>query len=181
MENNTPSPKDEERAAIELWNTTCQLVVRLNAWAKERPELFQRTARQIFFWPGLMSRKRAFDQETAEVMEKIELGKNCLYRNDKQWRINEPATQFAIYLHALATAFAKHWQLPPLSSEKSKRAWFERSWRYVVDECGFVPEKNPVFVQFAKRAMDRNHKEAIKQRAWEAFDNLIAIQPRKKK
>jgi hypothetical protein len=73
MENNTPTPKDEELAAIELWNTTCQLVVRLNALAKERPELFQRTARQIFFWPGFVCGKRAFAMETAELFltEKI--------------------------------------------------------------------------------------------------------------
>ena len=142
MENNTPNPADEQRAAIELWNTTCQLVTRLNAWANERPELFQLIARQAFFWPGFISRKRAFARENAKLMEKIELGKDCLYRNDRQWRINEPATQFAFYLYTLARTFTKQWQLPRLSDEKSKRVWFDRAWDCLA-EIGFDPVQQP--------------------------------------
>jgi hypothetical protein len=182
MENKTPTPADEQRAAIDLWNTTCQLVTLLNAWAKKRPELFQLIAHQTFFWPAMVSRKRAIAGEAADLMEKIELGKNCLYRNDTQWRINEPATQFAIYLHTLAKTFEKQWQLPRLSDLKSKRAWFDRAWRHL-DEIGFDPVQQPVISKLSRRAVTRNYKanerEAIKDRTWEAYDKVIAI-PRQK-
>jgi hypothetical protein len=181
MENKETSP-EESRAAIELWNAACQLVTHLHAWANARPELFRTIAHQSFFWPAMVSRKRAFSEETAKLMEKIELGKNCPYRTDTQWRINEPATQFAILLHALAKTNEKQWQLPPLSDKKSKRARFDRAWRYL-DEIGFDPVQQPVISQLGKRAIARNYKvnerEAIMERTWEAYDKVIAVQRQK--
>jgi hypothetical protein len=182
MENKEPSPEEESRAAIELWNTTCQLVFRLHAWANARPELFRIIAHQMFFWPAMVSHKRGFAVETADVLEKIELGKNCPYRNDTRWRINEPATQFAIYLYLLAKTFEKQWQLPPLSDEKSKRVWFDRACRYL-DETGFNWVQHPVLSKLANRAVARNPKadecRAIKDRLWEACDNVIAVERQK--
>jgi hypothetical protein len=176
--NNAADPLEEQRAAIELWNTTCQLVTQLHAWANARPDLFRIIARQTFFWPAMVSRKHAFAEETAKLMEKIQLGKDCLYRNDTQWRINEPSTQFAIQLHALAKAFEKQWQLPRLSDDKSKRVWFQRAWHYL-DDIGFNPMQNPIISKLAKRAVDRNYKAderaAIKERVWQAYDRVIAV------
>jgi len=184
MENKEPSPEDESRAAIELWNAACQLVMRLHAWANVRPELFRIIAHQTFFWPAMVSRskRRPFEVETDDLLEKIELGKNCPYRDDTQWRINEPATQFAIYLHAVTKTFEKQWQLPSLADEKSKRVWFDRACRYL-DEIGFNWVQHPVLSKLAKRAEARNPKadkcKAIKDRLWEAYDNVIAVDRQK--
>jgi hypothetical protein len=139
---------------------------------------FRIVARQPFFWPAMASRKRALPDGTAKLMEKIQLEKDCLYRNDTQWRMNEPATAFAMHLHALSKAFEKQWQLLRLSDKKSKRVWFQRAWRYLEDN-GFDPMQDPIISKLAKRAVDRNYKAderaAIKERVWQAYDKVIAV------
>lgn len=124
MENKEPTP-EEFRAAIELWNAACQLVTALHDRAQKRPELLRPIARQLFFWPGFISHKRAFDSENTKLMEKIELGVRGPY-SSKQWGISAPSTQLALRLYLLANTYAKQWRLPPLT-EKNKWIWFREN------------------------------------------------------
>jgi hypothetical protein len=55
MKNND---QDESLAAIFLWNEAHKLVMALDHMAQKRPELFRLIARQTFYWPGFISRKR---------------------------------------------------------------------------------------------------------------------------
>jgi hypothetical protein len=95
MKNNDQS---EALTAIFMWNEAHKLVMALNHMAQKRPELFRHVARKTFYWPGFISRKRAFDRKNAELMEKIELGADCPY-STKQWRISAPTTHTAMTLH----------------------------------------------------------------------------------
>jgi hypothetical protein len=181
MKNND---QDESRAAIELWNLACQLVVALEDIAKKRPELLRPIARQTFFWPGFISRKRAFDRENAKLMDKIELGVGGPY-STKQWRISAPSTQLAIKLHLLCRTYEKQWQLPRLT-KKNKRTWFEQGWKHMVNDLGVVPEKDPHLAKLGKSATRnrsgwdakyRGHacdvRAEIKRQVRNAFNGLI--------
>jgi len=149
MENKEPTP-EELRAAIELWNAARKLVTALHDMAQKRPELLRPIARQIILWPGFISRKRAFDTENAKLMDKIELGVGGPY-STKQWRISATSTQFAIRLHLEGQKHAKQLGLPPLT-KKNKKTWFERIWKYAVDDLNIEPEKNPVLAKLGKSA-----------------------------
>jgi hypothetical protein len=151
--------------------------------AQKRPELFRLVARKTFYWPGFVSRKRAFDTKYDELMDKIELGVDCPY-SPKQWQISAPTTRTAMELHLHCCTYEKEWQLPPLT-KKTKRLWFERAWQYMVDDLHVVPESDPVLAPLGKSA-ERYYKRAdpkertprakraeIKRQIWKAFDKLI--------
>ena len=119
----------ESLAAIFLWNEAHKLLTALDHMARKRSELFRVIARQTFYWPGFISHKRAFDRKNAELMEKIELGVDCPY-SPKQWQISAPTTQLAMTFHLYCRTYETQWQLPPLTTKKNKRLWFERAWQY---------------------------------------------------
>jgi hypothetical protein len=176
MENND---QDESRAAIELWNAACQVVTALNAMAQKRPELLRPIAQQLFFWPGFISRKRAFNRVNTKLMDKIELSVGGPY-SSKQWRIEAPSTQFAIRLYLEGQKHAKQLGLPPLTTKKNRQIWFERIWKYAVDDLHIEPEKNPVLAKLGRAAVTRNINASaediraeIKKQVWKAFDGLI--------
>jgi hypothetical protein len=179
MENND---QDESRAAaIELWNAACQVVTALNDMAQKRPELFRPIAQQLFFWPGFISRKRAFNRVNTKLLDKIELSVGGPY-SSKQWRIEAPSTQFAIRLYLEGQKHAKQLGLPPLTTKKNRQIWFERIWKYAVDNLHIEPEKNPVLAKLGRAAVTRNINASaediraeIKKQVWKAFDGLIVI------
>jgi hypothetical protein len=175
MENNEPTP-EELRTAIELWNETCRLVTALHDMAQKRPELLRPIARQIFFWPGFISRKRAFNMANIKLMDKIELNVGGPY-SSKQWQVEAPSTQFSLWLYLTFQKHAKQLGLPPLTTRENKRIWFEQIWNYAVNE----PEKNPHLAQLGEAAVTRNinasvedKRAQIKKQVWNAFDGLIA-------
>src|SRR5262249_807663 len=153
---------EESRGAIELWNLTCQLVMALHDLAQKRPELLRPIARQTFFWPGFISRKRAFDRENDKLMDKIELGLGGPY-STKEWRISAPSQQLAIKLYLLANTYAKQWRLPPLT-KKTKRIWFEKAWAHMVNDLGVVPENDPVLGALGKSAKRHYKRENPEER-----------------
>jgi hypothetical protein len=69
MENKEPTP-EELRTAAALWHATSKLVAALHDMAQKRPELLRPIARQTFLWPGLISRKRAFNKANTELMRR---------------------------------------------------------------------------------------------------------------
>ena len=179
MENKEPTP-EELRAAIELWNVTCQLMTELYDMAQKRPELLRPIARQIFVWPGFISRKRAFNMANTKLMDKIELSVGGVY-SSKQWRIEKPSTQFAIRLYLEGQKLAKQLGLPPLTTEKNKRIWFEQIWNYAVNDLHIEPEKKPHLAKLGRAAVTRNinasaedKRAEIKKQVWNAFNGLIA-------
>jgi len=179
MENKEPTP-EELHAASELWNTACQLVFSLEDMAQKRPELLRPIARQIFFWPGFISRKRAFDMDNAKLMDKIELGVGGPY-SSKHWQIEAVSTQFAMRLHWQFQKYAKQLGLPPLTTEKNKRIRFEQIWNYAVNDLHIEPEKNPHLAKLGRAAVTRNinasaedKRAEIKKQVWNAFNGLIA-------
>jgi hypothetical protein len=180
MENKEPTP-EELRAAIELWSAACQLVTALHDMAQKRPELLRPIARQMFSWPGFISRKRAFNRVNTKLMDKIELSVGGPY-SSKEWRIEAPSTQFAIRLYLLCRTYAKQLGLPPLTTKKNKQIWFERIWKYAVDDLHIEPEKNPVLAKLGRAAVTRNinagaedKRAEIKKQVWKAFDGLIVV------
>jgi hypothetical protein len=75
--------------------------------------------------------------------------------------------------------------LPPLT-KKNKKTWFERIWKYAVDDLNIEPEKNPVLAKLGKSATRkrsgwdakyRGHacdvRAEIKRQVWNAFNGLI--------
>jgi hypothetical protein len=180
-----PSDQDESREAIELWKAACDRVSELHDMAQKRPELLRPIARQIFVWPGFISRKkRAFDTENDALMDKIELGAGVPF-SMKKWQISAVSTQFAIRLYSLCRTYEKQWQLPPLT-KKTKRLWFERVWRYAVNDLGVVPENNPHLAKLGQSATrtrsgwDAKYRgrpcdvrAEIKRQLWNAFNVLI--------
>jgi hypothetical protein len=178
--------ESEARAAIFLWNEAHKMLTALDHLAQKRPELFRPVARQTFYWPGFISRKRAFDRKNAELMDKIELGVDCPY-SPKQWRISAPTTHTAITLHLLCRTYEKQWQLPPLTTKKNKRLWFEQGWKHMVADLHVVPENDPVLAPLGKSA-ERYYKREdskertplavraeIKRQIWRAFDTVILL------
>ena len=178
--------QSESLAAILLWNETNKLVTALDHLAQKRPELFRHVARKTFYWPGFISRKRAFDTKYAELMDKIELGVECPY-SPKQWRISAPTTHTTLTLHLYCKKYEKQWKLSPVTTKKNKRLWFERAWKYMVDDLHVVPENDPVLAPLGKSA-ERDYKREdpkervpqavraeIKRQIWKAFDKLILL------
>jgi hypothetical protein len=176
--------ESEARAAIILWNEAHKLVTALNDIAQKRPELLRLVARQTFYWPGFISRKRAFDRKNAEIMDKIELGADSPY-SAKKWRISAPTTHLAMQLHLRCRTYEKQWQLPPLT-KKTKRLWFEQAWKHMVDDLHFLPENDPVLAKLAKSATRKRSgwdakyrgracdvRAEIKRQVWNAFNVLI--------
>jgi hypothetical protein len=179
--------QSEALAAILLWNEAEKLVMALNDIAQKRPELLRLVARQKFYWPSFICRKRAFDRKNAEIMDKIQLGVDCPY-SPKQWQISAPTTHTAMTLHLYCKLYEKQWQLPPLTTKKNKRLWFERGWNYMVEDLHVVPENDPVLAPLGESAKRYYYKREdpkertplavraeIKRQIWKAFDKLILL------
>src|SRR5215469_14404580 len=180
MENKEPTP-EEFRAAIELWNESCQRVTELYDLAQKRPELLRPIARQTFFWPGVISRKKAFETRNKELMHRIELGVGGPF-STKKWQIEAPSTQFAIWFYLEFQKYAKQLDLPPLTTEENKRIWFDKAWNYAVKDLHIEPEKNPHLAKLGQAAVTRNYKASaedqraeIKRQVWNAFNGVIAV------
>lgn len=159
-----PSDQNESLEAIELWKAACDKVSELHDLAQKRPELLRPIAREQIVWPGFICRKRALDVENADIMDKIELGVGVPF-STKRWQMTATSTQFAISLYSLCHTYEKELQLPPLT-KKNKRSWFDRVWRYAVNELGVVPENNPYLAQLGKSA-------TRKRSGWDAKYNSM--------
>jgi hypothetical protein len=179
MENKEPT-REELRAATERWKEACRLVTELHDMAQERPELLRPIARQIVFWPGFISRKRAFDTANDKLIDKIELGVGGPY-STKRWHLEAASTQFAMRLHWLCRTYEQQLGLPPLTTEKNKWIWFEQIWNYAVNVLHIKPEDNPHLAKLGNAAVTRNinasaedKRAEIKKQVWNAFNGLIA-------
>jgi hypothetical protein len=143
---------------IVLWDLTHKLVCALNSIATECPELVLPISRDIFIWPGFISRKRAFKLHNAKLMDALQLGEGSVY-SKRQWQLSAPSTQAAVGLFVTAQLHKKEWDLPPLT-EKSKRTWFEASWSYMLKE-GTVPEETPFLAQLGKSAIGKKSTSRV--------------------
>src|SRR4029453_8161607 len=92
-QNHKPDGQREvERLNIErLVEETFMKVESLNRLAERKPELLIPIARRQLVWPGFISRKRAFQKQNAELIDKIQLGKDSGY-SEGEWQPNSPST-----------------------------------------------------------------------------------------
>jgi hypothetical protein len=87
-QNHKPDGQREvERLNIErLVEETFMKVESLNRLAERKPELLIPIARRQLVWPGFISRKRAFQKQNAELIDKIQLGKDSGY-SEGEWHL----------------------------------------------------------------------------------------------
>jgi hypothetical protein len=173
--------------SVLLW-ITCDMVSGLNSISRKQPELVLESSRGIFLWPAFISRKRAVKLDNAKLMDTLQLGEGGPY-SKRQWQLSAPSTQYAIRLFVTAQLNKKAWDLPPLT-EKSKRTWFEASWKEML-RVGIVPEEAPVLAQLGKSAIGKRSisrgmskqtegmkrddvRAEIKRQLWNSFDKLVA-------
>jgi hypothetical protein len=179
MKNNKAERQAIERLAQETW----MRVEHLNEIAKSDPDLVIPIARKQIVWPGFISRKRAFQKENAELMARIELGRNSNY-SDREWRPDAPATRGAHWVYWWGSGMAKQWRLPQLTG-KNKRSWFDKAWSCMLRDLHVTPENDPrlgPLGESAKRYYKREDpkeraplamRAEIKRQIWKAFDTLI--------
>jgi hypothetical protein len=170
-----------------LW-ITFDMVGALNSIAEKQPQLVLETSRSIFAWPAFISRKRAGKLDNAKLMDTLQLGEGGPY-SKRQWQLSAPSTQYALRLFVTAQLNQKAWDLPPLT-EKSKRTWFEASWKEML-RVGIVPEEAPFLAQLGKSAIGKRSisrgmskqtegmkrddvRAEIKRQLWNSFDRLVA-------
>src|SRR5262249_21707405 len=101
--------------------------------------------------------------------------------SSKKWQVEALSTQLALWLYLTFQKHAKELGLPPLTTEKNKQIWFERIWKYAVDDLHIEPEKNPHLAKLGEAAVTRNinasakdKRAEIKKQVWNAFNGLIA-------
>ena len=176
--------KTEQQAIERLVQDTWMHVEHLNEIAKRHPELVIPIARRQMVWPGFISRKRAFQKENAKLMARIELGANSDF-SDRQWRPDAPATRAAHLVYRWGSGMATKWRLPRLTM-KTKRRWFDKAWRCMLEKLHITPENDPLLGILGKSAKRYYYKREnpkkrmplavrteIKRRIWKVFDTLI--------
>lgn len=179
--------KHELPMNVLLW-ITVDMVGALNSIAQKQPQLVLETSRGIFVWPAFISRKRAGKVHNAKLMDALQLGEGGPY-SKRRWQLSAPSTQYAIRLFVTAQLNKEAWDLPPLT-EKSKRTWFEASWKEML-RVGIVPEETPFLAQLGKSAIGKRSisrgmskqtegmkrddvRAEIKRQLWNSFDRLVA-------
>jgi hypothetical protein len=158
----------------------------LNSIAERRPHLILPFSRNAVAWPALISRKRALIRANNKLMDTLQLGRGGIY-SERGWQLAAPSTQAAIGLLINAQSKRTALHLPPLT-KKTKRRWFEVSWKDFLDR-GIKPEESKKLARLGKskatktpkyckhlfkRTRDANVRAEIKARVWDAFDKLIA-------
>jgi hypothetical protein len=173
------------RWAIErLVQETFMYVQMLNNITQRYPELVIPIARKQVVWPGLISRKRAFQQDNAKLIDKIQLGKESGY-SDREWQPDAPATHGAHWVHWWGSGMAKKWRLPEIT-RKNKKSWFDKTWRCMERDLHIELENDPLLGPLGKSAKKFYYKREdpkkrmplavraeIKRQIWKAFDTLI--------
>jgi hypothetical protein len=118
-------------------------------------------------------------------MDKIELNVGGPY-SSKQWQVEAPSTQFALWLYLTFEKHAKQLGLPPLTTKKSKQIWFDKIWSYAVNDLHIKPEENPHLAKLGEAAVKRNinaraedKRAQIKKQIWNAFNGLLVARKSK--
>jgi hypothetical protein len=157
----------------------------LDRLAREKPDLLRPIARNTFVWPGTISRKRAWKRANEELMDRLQLGQGSVYSR-KGWQFSAPSTQAAFGL-LIKHLGEQTWPNRALT-KAAKRELFERLWEQEL-ASGLVPEnveklaalgkwkatKKPKYCkELHKATQDANVRAEIKDRIWDAFDNLVA-------
>jgi hypothetical protein len=160
------------RRSIErLVADTFMHVEMLNNITKSHPELVIPIARRHIVWPGLTSRKLAFQKKNAELIKKIQLGKNYVLKGEFQ--PDSPSTHLAYLVHWWGTTMQKQWGLPKLTRRNSRK-WFDQVWRGMLSVLHIVPEKDPYYAQLAQSAATPAIKRAeIKRKIKRTFAKVI--------
>ena len=175
----------DDPAVALLLMLTVQMIDTLNPIVERRGKLVRRLARNVFAWPALISRKRAFAKENEKLMDRLQLGKDGIF-SDREWQPSASSTQAALTVFLFGQARARR-GLCPQVTRKNKRRWFEENWKLLLDE-GFKPEASdflrPLGKSKAKRkpkycknlhpgTANANARSEIRARAWKAFDKII--------
>ena len=176
----------DKLSLIMLTMLAVNTVAALNSIAERRPDLILPFSRNAVTWPAFISRKRAFTRANNRLMDTLQLGRGGIY-SEREWQPAAPSTQAAIGLLINAQSKRTALHLPPLT-KKTKRRWFEVSWKDFLDR-GIKPEESEKLARLGKskatktpkyckhlfkRTRDANLRAEIKARIWNAFDKLIA-------
>ena len=179
----------DELSIVLLFMIAAQTVDAVNSGVKQRLELFLKFSRNLIVWPAFISRKRGFKLANEELLKTLQLGEGTAYFSKKEWQPSASSTQAALGLFSIALVKKEEWKLPPLTA-KTKREWFERSWKEMLRE-GIAPEEVAKLAKLGKSAirkksisrgmpeqtdgMKRDDVRAeIKRQVWNAFDRLVA-------
>ena len=169
-----------------LVNDAFMHVEMLNNITKRHPELVIPIARRHIVWPGLISRKSAFQKKNVKLMNDIQLGDDFVLKG--KFQPEAAATHGAFWVHSWGTRMQKQWRLPKLT-RKNKRSWFDKAWCRIVgagkSDLHATPENDPLQGPLGKSA-ERDYKRddpkkkiplavraEIKRQIWKAFDTLI--------
>lgn len=168
---------------------TGELVIALGKLALNRAELFQPIGRRSIAWPVLLYAKKALNRTHEKVITVLQLGKDSFFSNRK-WHPSAPSTRAAAALYTIGQSLERAGRLPPLGP-RSKRQWFEESWKFLLSvsvKVGVKPEESELLAPLGKskarkkpkyckelheKTRDSNVRAEIKARVWDAFDKLI--------
>jgi hypothetical protein len=185
MKNNKPDDQRErERLNIErLVEETFMKVESLKHLAERKQELLIPIARRQLVWPAFISRKSAFQKQNAELMNKIQLGKESGY-SEGEWQPDSPSTRAANLVYQWGKWKKSEWKLPTLT-RKNKRKWFDKVWRCLIKKLHIIPEQDALLRLLGKSAKMYYKREDSEKRAplamraeiqrqiWKAFDRLV--------
>jgi hypothetical protein len=174
MKNNKPDgQRERERLNIErLVEETFMKVQSLKDLAERKPELLVPIARRQLVWPAFIGRKTDFQKQNAQLMDKLQLGKESGY-SEREWQPNSASTRAANLVYQWGKWKKSEWGLPKLT-RKNKKAWFNKVWRCLIEELHIVPEKGPMLSRLSGSAKTPAAMRAeIKRQTWKAFDALI--------
>ena len=157
----------------------------LDLIAKQRPHLVRRYSRNRFVWPALISRKRSLKKANEEWMKHLQLGEGSLYSR-RRWQLSATSTKAAFRF--LIKHLSEHRWPNRFLTKAAKKKLFERLWKQQL-ASGLVPEnveklavlgkrkatKKPKYCkELHKATRDANVRAEIKNRIWDAFDNVVA-------
>jgi hypothetical protein len=152
------------------------------------PEVVHPISRNLFFWPGLIGRKRSLKQSNERLIKLIQLGAGDKI-SMRGWQISAPSTKAAFDLFLTAHDFQRDWNLPPLK-QQNKKKWFEVAWQQMLNDRIF-PEAIPWLAPVGKSAIGKRSisrgmskqtegmkrddvRAEIKRQVWNAFEKLVA-------
>jgi hypothetical protein len=177
--------------ALSLMMIAAKMVEALDSIVEQQPKLGRWLARDVFLWPGFISRKRSVRKANEELMDKLQLGKGGIF-SAREWQISAPSTQAALKLFIFGQQRATLGLCEPFAV-KVKKQWFRENWKAMLD-AGVVPEQSdflrPLGESKAKKkpkycknlhpaTQNANARDGIRYRVWKAFDGMFASEKMK--
>lgn len=161
----------------------CQLVAELDSIVEVRPTLGRLLARDMFFWPTFISRKRSVRQANEKLLKTLQLGKGGIF-SESEWQLKALSTRGVFGLFRIGSLRAGA-ELGPRLTRENKKKWFDETWDWLLGN-GFKPErtlgklggskarKKPKYCKRLHPATQlANLRSEIKSRVWQAFDKIF--------